>query len=247
MRKINPELFERLRTHLGVQKSRLYELISTRVRATHLEPHLAAIVLASENGINTSKYASSEDLAEIRGAQPSRPHALAQTPPPQPLPRGATKRPDPVTLDLSIVRNKALRRILQRDVAELNAISALGLEKTTKTCIVLTGSIAEALILVSLLRRRKAAIRVAAALPGNVSSNPEDWDLYTMVSIAAKLKPSLLPDDAITGATQLRKWRNLVHPGRELKDARNIRVTPTKARARNAISFLQFIGDELAS
>jgi hypothetical protein len=56
----------------------------------------------------------------------------------------------------------------------------------------------------------------------------------------------LLPDDAIAGANQLRQWRNLIHPGRELKDSRTKRIKPTPARARNALSFLNFIAEELA-
>jgi hypothetical protein len=82
-------------------------------------------------------------------------------------------------------------------------------------------------------------------LPQRLSSNPEDWDLYDMVTVATRLTPPLLPDDAITGATQLRRWRNLIHPGRELKDARNKRITPTATRAQNAISFLRLIAEEL--
>jgi hypothetical protein len=66
-----------------------------------------------------------------------------------------------------------------------------------------------------------------------------------MVKVAIALKPALLPGDAETGADQLRKWRNLVHPGRELRDSKSKRIKPSAGRARNAVAFLQFVADEL--
>ena len=131
----------------------------------------------------------------------------------------------------------------------LNIIKLQGLDKTAKTCMVLCGSIAETLLLEKLSQDLTTTIEVASSLPANIRpkspNNPEDWDLNEMVNVALHLTPPLLPDDATTGAHQLRKWRNLIHPGRELKDARNKRIQPTKERANNAISFLQFIAKEL--
>jgi hypothetical protein len=138
-----------------------------------------------------------------------------------------------------------LREILERDIAELNVARSQGLKKTAKTCMVLSGSIVEALLLDSLMQHKPAAVAIGSTLPKKLSSNPEDWDLHDMVTVATHLSPPLLPDDAITGANQLRQWRNLIHPGRELKDARNKRIKPTAARAQNAISFLQFVAEEL--
>jgi hypothetical protein len=66
-----------------------------------------------------------------------------------------------------------------------------------------------------------------------------------MVQVATRLSPPLLPTDAETGADQLRKWRNLVHPGRELRDSKSKRIKPSAARARGAVAFLQFVADEL--
>ena len=84
MARINPALFERLEEKLRVSKPRVYQLISDVARANHLPPHLAAIVLASERGINTSRYSSDEELAEIRnamrGAPPPSPAAVYSAP-----------------------------------------------------------------------------------------------------------------------------------------------------------------------
>src|SRR5947199_3631830 len=68
MPSINSDLLKRLGTRLGVRPARVYALIDQKVRTAHLPRHIAAIALASERGINISKYATPEDLAMIRGA-----------------------------------------------------------------------------------------------------------------------------------------------------------------------------------
>ena len=71
MAKINQRLIDRLKAALGLSLPRIYKLINQKVRETHLPRHLAAIVLASERGINISKFSSDEDLAIIRNAAQS--------------------------------------------------------------------------------------------------------------------------------------------------------------------------------
>ncbi len=68
MAKINQRLIERLKVTLGLSLPRIYKLIDEKVRETHLPRNLAAIVLASERGINISKFSSDEDLSVIRNA-----------------------------------------------------------------------------------------------------------------------------------------------------------------------------------
>jgi predicted nucleotide-binding protein len=63
---IDQSLLERISKKLAVGKPRVYQLIDDKVRETHLPRHLAAVALASERGINISKYASADDLAVIR-------------------------------------------------------------------------------------------------------------------------------------------------------------------------------------
>jgi predicted nucleotide-binding protein len=66
--RINPELLARLGKKLRVGQSRAYALIDAKARETLLPRHLAAVALASERGINISRYADEQDLATIRGA-----------------------------------------------------------------------------------------------------------------------------------------------------------------------------------
>lgn len=242
MARINQALLNKIQKELGIRKTRVYELIERKMTETHLDRHLAAIALASEYGIGIAKYATPEDLAIIRGTVSTRSNPLPSNSPP-PLIKRIVKSIEPIMLDLSFVSSNELREILQRDIAELNVARAQGVDKTSKICMVLCGSIAEALLLDCLLQNQAAALAIASTLPRRPSNNLEDWELHDMVTVATNL--NLLPDDASTGAIQLRKWRNLIHPGRELKDARNKRIRPSPARAQNSISFLLFIAEEL--
>ena len=63
MARIDPALIERLQKALGIRRSQVYALISRKVNQTHLDRSRAAIALASEHGLNISKYANEEDLS----------------------------------------------------------------------------------------------------------------------------------------------------------------------------------------
>lgn len=243
MAKIDPTLAAKVRKKLGVGKSRFYELIQEKVSQTHLDRRLAAVVLASESGISIEQYTSEDDRATIRGVQV--PTAARPTSTQAAALKKVIKVEDPLKIDLDAIPNKQLRNILRRDVSELNNARSQGYDKTPKTCMVLSGSIAEAILLSELKRRKKASQKAAALLPKPPGADIEKWDLYEMVQVASKLSPPLLPSDAETGAHQLRTWRNLIHPGRELKDSKAKGIKPTAARARNAVAFLQFVADEV--
>lgn len=84
---INPEILERLRRKLGVDEMKsVYPRIARKARETHLPRHLAALALAAELGINTSKksYASDEERAVLRAALGGLSTAAPRTPVVQP-------------------------------------------------------------------------------------------------------------------------------------------------------------------
>jgi predicted nucleotide-binding protein len=87
MARIDSALLERLRQKLGLSQSRIYGLIDAKVRGTHLPRNLAAIVLAAERGINISKFASGDDLAQMRQA------AVAYAPSTVVVPEISSRRP----------------------------------------------------------------------------------------------------------------------------------------------------------
>jgi len=88
--RIHVELLERLEKRLGVSRNMLYKLIQRKVRDTHLPRPLAAIALASERGVNIARYATDEQLAEIR--QVARTTAPAPVTVPEPAASRATRR-----------------------------------------------------------------------------------------------------------------------------------------------------------
>jgi hypothetical protein len=240
-RQINQELLKRIEKKLNIKERRVYQLIEKKVIETRLDRHLAAIVLAMDLDINTSKYASSEDLAKIRGSTTydlknniSTPTIIKHT--------KKIYEPD-LEINLDFVSNKELKSILERDISELNIARTQGL---SKTCMILVGSIAEALLLEILSMNLQAAQNTVSALNKKIGTNLEEWSLNDMVEISINMVPPLLPPDIEVIAKQLGKWRNLIHPGRELRDLKNKRIKPSPGRAKNAVSFLQIIVEELS-
>jgi predicted nucleotide-binding protein len=68
MPKINQQLLDRLTSELSVSSPRIYQIIADKASDTLLDRHLAALVVASENGINIQKYSTPEERAQIRGS-----------------------------------------------------------------------------------------------------------------------------------------------------------------------------------
>jgi predicted nucleotide-binding protein len=67
MAKINPDLIVALQRKLGVRQARVYALIQEVSAQHHVARHLAALMLAGDNRISFQKYATKEDLADLRG------------------------------------------------------------------------------------------------------------------------------------------------------------------------------------
>lgn len=79
MARINQDLLDRLSSKLGVTKGQAYKRVQQIASRTFLDRQLAALVVATENGINIHKYSTPEQRSQIRislnsgalgGAQP---------------------------------------------------------------------------------------------------------------------------------------------------------------------------------
>ena len=77
MARIHPKLIPALRNKLRFSKQHVYHLIATKSRKEFLPRHLAALAIAADAGLNISKFASTDELNELRagrhntaGAQP---------------------------------------------------------------------------------------------------------------------------------------------------------------------------------
>src|ERR1700733_3787664 len=68
MPKINQQLLDRLMSKLSVSSPRIYQIIAEKASDTLLDRHLAALVVASENGVNIQKYSTPDERAQIRGS-----------------------------------------------------------------------------------------------------------------------------------------------------------------------------------
>jgi predicted nucleotide-binding protein len=67
MAKINQALLGRLATKLDVSKARVYALIQEISAKNRVPRHLGALLLAGDNRISVQKYASGQDLIDLRG------------------------------------------------------------------------------------------------------------------------------------------------------------------------------------
>lgn len=67
MAKINQALLGRLEDKLGVSRGRVYELIKKISNRNRVQRHLGALLLAGDNDISVQKYATPQELAELRG------------------------------------------------------------------------------------------------------------------------------------------------------------------------------------
>lgn len=63
---IPPQLIGRLRTRLGLSQAAVYRRVERVVNTFHVQRRPAALILASQSGLNISKFATAEDFAAIR-------------------------------------------------------------------------------------------------------------------------------------------------------------------------------------
>jgi len=248
-RQVNSELHEKLEKRLALRYRRVHELIQDYAVRFHLRMDHAAIKLAADNGISISKYATEDYYNAVSGKSTNTAQTSIQSLPA--FSSSSAKKPNfpTIKLDLSKIKKKSLIQILERDIKELNCAIESGTDKTSKTCMILSGSIAEALLLERLTQNatiKNQATLTAQSLVTNKPNNPNDlesWNLSNLVAVAEKL--GLVPGDIDSQLGQLRQWRNLIHPGRELKDTAQKRIKPSARRAENAVGFLRLLADEI--
>jgi len=88
---VDPAILQKLHTTLGLSPRRIQELIAQIAGERHLTRQQAAIVLASERGVNVARLASPEDLAAIRGTTATSSSMPAPVPPVS-VPTGGLQR-----------------------------------------------------------------------------------------------------------------------------------------------------------
>jgi hypothetical protein len=118
----------------------------------------------------------------------------------------------PVTEErqFAFVSDSALRTIIERDYAE---IQKAYISECWKSVIILCGGAIEA-ILTDLLIQNETAAKAAESAPKN--SDIIRWDLSNLIGVAVEL--SLVSAGIEKLSHSIREYRNLVHPGNELRN-----------------------------
>jgi hypothetical protein len=117
---------------------------------------------------------------------------------------------------LVFVSDAALRSGLARDIRAANAAFDHG---EWKGAIVLAGSVIEALLLDSLLTyRQQSSLKFEAAARKCHQDEPlEKWVLHALTRVSQEL--GIVDADTANACDLARSFRNLIHPGRELRTA----------------------------
>jgi hypothetical protein len=133
------------------------------------------------------------------------------------------------------ISNPDLRTIIERDYDELQRAYISG---CWKSVIILCGGAIEA-ILTDLLVQNETAAKAAKSAPQN--SEIIRWDLSNLIDVAVEL--SLVSDGINKLSHSLREYRNLVHPGNELRT--KLRFDAEEARI--ALEVLNILHRDLSS
>lgn len=120
-------------------------------------------------------------------------------------------------MKFTFLSDAELANIIKRDYAELNNI--LLPEGAWKSCVILAGSILEA-VLFDVLSSDKynAQALKSKYVPKEKSGNMkmDNWKLYDLIKVANDIK--VLPNDKVNVIDQaLRQYRNFVHPKKEIR------------------------------
>ena len=147
--------------------------------------------------------------------------------------------PSASTSELTFIADPTFRDNLRLDISATNSALRNG---EWKAATVLAGSVIEALLLWSLLRRNQGDVSAAAAkLELKVTSNLEKWDLHEYIEIAAGL--SIVKPDTASQCRLAKDFRNLIHPGR----AQRLGQVCNRGTALSAIAAVEHVINNLSS
>jgi hypothetical protein len=141
------------------------------------------------------------------------------------------------TRDFSYVQDFGLRKVLERDYTE---IQRAYIAQCWKSVIILSGSAIEAILLATLLDCMKSDPKRAASA-SKVPSKPDlsKWDLSDLIDVCIEL--DLVSQGVEKLSHSVRQYRNLVHPGNEIRD----KLVFGQEEARIAIEVLHLVHRDL--
>ena len=122
--------------------------------------------------------------------------------------------------DFGFMKNLNLKRIVERDYAELQRVSTVGAPKSRY---VLCGGLIEALLLDALLQdaaKAKSSKGSPKLKGGAQAKSLEEWNLVELIDVAVELK--IIETDAQQFSHGVRNYRNLIHPGKEAQSNQKV-------------------------
>ena len=138
------------------------------------------------------------------------------------------------TREFAFVIDTELRKVIERDYRE---IQTAYVARCWKSVIILSGGVIEAL-LTDLLIRHSARANAAAKAPKQ--SDITKWDLADLINVAVELQ--LVSRGVEKLSHSVRQYRNLVHPGNEVRN----KLTFDAEEAKIAIEVLHIVHRDLA-
>ena len=136
--------------------------------------------------------------------------------------------------EFSFVRDVKLRAILERDYSE---IQTAYVAHCWKSVIILSGGALET-VLLDVVRRNEAAAKASPKAPKQADITK--WDLSDLIDVCVDRK--LVNEFAAAASHATRAYRNLVHPGNEIRTG----LIFAEEEARIALTILQAIHRDLS-
>jgi hypothetical protein len=147
------------------------------------------------------------------------------------------------TANLHFISDESYRLLLRRDVHAVN--SALQ-NVEWKAATVLAGSVIEALLLWAIRcedrTKRDEAIKQLTrekVLTKRPDNDPDKWVLHEHIEVGLKL--GLIKEDTATAARLAKDYRNLIHPGRAIREGQQC----NRGTALSAVGGLEHVMDDL--
>lgn len=133
-------------------------------------------------------------------------------------------------LEFLFIKDRGLQEILERDYLEIQTAYAT---RCWKSAIILCGGSIEAILLDRMLKDEAGAKAAKTAPSGK--SDLSRWDLAELIKVAVELK--YVEPIVETLAGPVRQYRNLVHPGNELRN----KLTVSELEANSAFNVLNIV------
>jgi len=138
------------------------------------------------------------------------------------------------TREFTFVKNLELRKIIERDYVE---VQQAYIAKCWKSVIILSGSLIEA-VLADLVLQNADRSRAATKAPRD--ADIRKWDLADLINVSVEL--GLVSAGVEKLSHPVREYRNLVHPGNEIRN----KLTLDAEEAKIAIEVLHIVHRDLS-